>query len=194
MLVNFLRSLHRGWHSALSFFRLLIPRCLGLRTGAGVRVGRGVSWPLGNLRNIQLGNNVNLGKNGWFYLPLHNRTARIEIGDGTAIGDNFTISSNELIRIGKNCLMSYRISILDHDHITGIGVNPVTSGVTKGEPVEIGDNTFVGTGAVIMRGAKIGKNCVINANSVVMRNFEDNCLISGSPAKIMMMLSPPEAK
>jgi acetyltransferase-like isoleucine patch superfamily enzyme len=48
----------------------------------------------------------------------------------------------------------------------------------------------VGTGVVIMRGVKIGKNCVINANSVVMRSFEDNCIISGSPAKVVMMVAP----
>lgn len=190
MLINFLRATQKTLALLVSFVRLLLPRCLGLRTGNGVRVGRGINWPLGNLRNIQLEENVSLGKNGWFYIPLHNRTARIHIGAGTAISDSFTISSNESIRIGKNCLMSYRVSILDHDHVTGLGVNPVTSGITKGEPVEIGDNTFVGTGVVIMRGVKIGKNCVINANSVVMRSFEDNCLISGSPAKVMMMVEP----
>jgi acetyltransferase-like isoleucine patch superfamily enzyme len=191
MLIKFLRAAQKTLASLVSFVRLLLPRCLGLRTGSGVRVGCGINWPLGNLRNLQLDENVSLGKNGWFYLPLHNRSARIHIGAGTAIGDSFTISSNESIRIGKNCLISYRISILDHDHVTGLGVNPVTSGITKGEPVEIGDDTYIGTGVVIMRGVKIGKNCVINANSVVMRSFEDHCLISGSPAKVMMMLSPP---
>jgi acetyltransferase-like isoleucine patch superfamily enzyme len=190
MLINFVRATQRNLDSFSSFVRLLIPRCLGLRTGKGVRVGRGLNWPLGNLRNIQLDENVSLGKQGWLYIPLHNRTARIQIGAGTAIGDCFTISCNELIRIGRNCLMSYRVSILDHDHITGLGVNPVSSGITKGEPVEIGDNTFVGTGVVIMRGVKIGRNCVINANSVVMRSFEDNCIINGSPAKIVMMVAP----
>ncbi len=189
MLINLLRTIQRILALLVSQWRLLLPRCLGLRTGKGVMVGPGIGWPLGNLRNLQLGENVHLGKKGWFYIPLHNRTARIEIGAGTAIGDQFTISCNELIRIGKNCLMSYRISILDHDHITGLGVNPVTSGITKGEPIEIGDHTFVGTGVVIMRGVKIGRNCVINANSVVMRSFEDNCIINGSPAKIVMMVA-----
>jgi acetyltransferase-like isoleucine patch superfamily enzyme len=188
--INFLRAVQKILAWLVSQLRLLLPRCLGLRTGKGVLVGGGIGWPMGNLSNLQLDDNVHLGKKGWFYIPLHNRTARIHIGAGTAIGDQFTISCNELIRIGKNCLMSYRISILDHDHITGLDVNPVTSGITKGEPVEIGDNTFVGTGVVIMRGVKIGKNCVINANSVVMRSFEDNCVINGSPAKIVMMVAP----
>jgi acetyltransferase-like isoleucine patch superfamily enzyme len=189
-MIDFLRAVQKSWGLMVSFLRLLLPRCLGLRTGGGVRVGPGINWPLGNLRNVQIGENVSLGSRGWLYIPLHNRTARICIGAGTAIGDNFTISCNESIRIGKNCLMSYRISILDHDHVTGLGINPVTSGIMKGEPVEIGDDTFVGTGVVIMRGVKIGKNCVINANSVVMRSFEDNCIINGSPAKIVMMVAP----
>ena len=166
MLVDFLRAVQRMLAGLVSQMRLFLPRCLGLRTGKGVLVGPRIGWPMGNLSNLHLDENVHLGKNGWFYIPLHNRTARIYIGAGTAIGDQFTISCNELIRIGKNCLMSYRISILDHDHITGLDVNPVTSGITKGDPVEIGDNTFIGTGVVIMRGVKIGKNCVINANSV----------------------------
>jgi acetyltransferase-like isoleucine patch superfamily enzyme len=175
---------------AISFFRLLVPRCLGLRAAPGVCVGKGISWPLANLKNIELDENVALGKHGWFYLPLNNRTAQIHIGAGTAMGDFFTISSNGSIRIGKNCLISYRVSILDHDHVTGLGVNPVTSGIMPGEPIEIGDNTFIGTGVVIMRGVKIGKNCVVNANSVVMRSFEDNCIINGSPAKVVMMVAP----
>ncbi|MDR3409406.1 MAG: acyltransferase [Formivibrio sp.] len=190
MLIKFLRATKRNWDSLVSFLRLLVPRCLGLRTGNGVRVGRGLNWPLGNVRNIQLDENVVLGKHGWFYLPLQNRTARIHIGAGTAISDYFTISANESIHIGKNCLISFRVSILDHDHVTGLEINPVTSGIAKGEPIEIGENTFIGTGVVIMRGVKIGRNCVINANSVVMRSFEDNCIINGSPAKVVMMVGP----
>jgi acetyltransferase-like isoleucine patch superfamily enzyme len=189
MLINLLRAWQNTIALLVSFLRLLLPRCLGLQIGNGVRVGSGINWPLGNLPNISLEDNVSLGANGWFYIPLHNRKASIHIGSGTAIGNNFTISCNESIRIGKNCLMSYRVSILDHDHVTGLGVNPVTSGIGVTEPVVIGDNTFVGTGVVIMRGVVIGKNCVINANSVVMRSIEDGCIASGSPAKVIMKVS-----
>ena len=189
MLINLLRSTQKTLALLLSSLRLFLPRCLGLRTGNGVRVGRGINWPLGNVRNIHLDENVSLGANGWFYIPLHNRKASIHIGSGTAIGNNFTISCNGSIRIGKNCLMSYRVSILDHDHVTGVGVNPVNSGIGITEPVVIGDNTFVGTGVVIMRGVVIGKNCVINANSVVMRSIEDGCIASGSPAKVIMKVT-----
>jgi acetyltransferase-like isoleucine patch superfamily enzyme len=188
MWVDILRKIHRGVLGTSSQLRLLPYRFLGLRVPWSVRVGKRIQWPIGNLKNIKLGDNVSLGTGGWIYLPLHNRSARIQIDEGTAIGDNFTFSANDLIHIGRNCLISYRVSILDHDHVTGHDVNPVTSGTTKGEPVIIGENTFLGTGVVIMRGVTLGKNCVVNANSVVMRSFEDYCLISGSPAKVMMKL------
>jgi len=188
MLVRLLRTIHSGWHLFLSQLRLLPLRCLGLKAPLSVRVGRGIQWPLANLRNIELGEHVSLGSGGWFYLPLNNRTCRIRIGSGTAIGNGFVISANNSIEIGRNCGIAYRVAILDHDHITGKGINPVSSGITKGEPVVIGDDTFVGTGVVILRGVTIGSNCVINANSLVLRSVEDGSVVSGPPAKIMMKL------
>src|ERR1035438_4715083 len=107
-MVNFLRSIHGAWNGLVSFFRLLMPRALGLRTGRGVRAGGGIEWPLGNVRNIELGDNVSLGKRGWFYLPLNNRLARIAIGPGTSVGNDFVITANNSVQIGRDCLLSYR--------------------------------------------------------------------------------------
>jgi len=187
MLVKLLRTIHSGWHLLVSQLRLLPLRCLGLKAPFSVRVGRGIEWPLGNLRNIELGENVSLGARGWFYLPLNNRASRIRIGAGSSIGNDFVISANNSIEIGRNCGIGFRVAILDHDHVTGKGINPATSGITKGEPIVIGDDTFVGTGSVILRGVTIGKNCVINSNSLVtLRAVEDGSMVSGPQARAMM--------
>ena len=186
MLVKILRATRSGLQLFSSQLRLFPLRCLGLKAAYSVRIGYGIEWPLGNLRNLELGENVCLGYGGWFYLPLDNRTCRIKVGSGTAIGNHFVISANNSIEIGRNCGIAYRVAILDHDHITGQDINPVTSGITKGEPVVIGDNTFVGTGVVILRRVTIGKNCVINANSLVVRSVEEGCVVSGPPAKVVM--------
>ncbi len=185
MLLNLLQSLHRGWNAAVSFFRLLLPRCLGLRIGSGVRVGSGIEWPLGNARNIELGNHVSLGKRGWFYVPLNNRAAKIQIGSGTSVGNDFVITANNSIYIGRDCLLSYRVTVMDHSHVTGADVGPVTSGLTAGQPVTIGDKCFVGCNVVIMPGVKLGANCVIGANSVVTKSFEAGSIIAGAPAKLL---------
>ena len=190
MLVNFLRSAHGGWNAIVSFFRLLLPRCLGLRIGSGVRAGSGINWPLGNLRNIQLDENVILGKHGWFYIPLHNRTARIQIGSGTAIGNDFVITANDSIKIGSDCLLSYRVTVMDHSHATGWNVKPVSSGLTAGKAVEIGDRCFIGCNTVIMPGVRLGANCVVGANSVVTKSFEAGSVLAGAPAKLLRNLAP----
>lgn len=188
-MVNLLRTILRAWNGLLTFIRLLVPRLLGLRTGQGVHVGPGVEWPLGNARSIEIGDNVSLGKRGWFYVPLGNRGAKIQIGSGTAIGNDFVITANNSIKIGCDCLLSYRVAVMDHTHIFGPDVAPVTSGLTTGEPVEIGDKCFLGCNVVIQPGVKLGANCVVGANSVVTQSFEAGSVIAGAPAKLLRSLS-----
>jgi carbonic anhydrase/acetyltransferase-like protein (isoleucine patch superfamily) len=54
----------------------------------------------------------------------------------------------------------------------------------------VGDNTLIGIQAVVLNGAKIGRNCIVGAGSVVTENkeFPDNSLIIGSPAKVVRTL------
>jgi lipopolysaccharide O-acetyltransferase len=188
MLVKLLRNLHGAWNGLVSGFRLLKPRLLGLRTGRNVCVGGGIEWPLGNVRNIQIGDRVSLGQRGWFYLPLNNRQAKIQIGSGTAIGNDFVITANDSILVGCDCLLSYRVTVMDHSHVAGPGIAPVSSGLTDGKPVIIGDKCFLGCNVVIMPGVKLGENCVVGANSVVTKSFEAGSVIAGAPAKLLRSL------
>lgn len=190
MLVNLLRHLLGAWNGLLSFFRLLKPRLLGLRTGGSVTAGGGIEWPLGNVRNIRVGDHVSLGKRGWFYIPLNNRKATIQIGSRTAIGNDFVITANAGIEIGNDCLLSYRVTVMDHSHVTGRDAAPVSSGLTEGRPVTIGDKCFLGCNVVIMPGVQLGENCVVGANSVVTRSFEAGSVIAGAPAKLLRNLRP----
>ncbi|WP_353887651.1 acyltransferase [uncultured Phocaeicola sp.] len=57
--------------------------------------------------------------------------------------------------------------------------------VQKGQKVSIGDGSYVGINAVIVGNVKIGKHCVIGANSVVTKDVPDYCVAVGSPAKII---------
>src|ERR1035437_3825909 len=189
MLVKLLRSFHSGWRGFVSFFRLLLPRCLGLRTGRSVHVGGGIEWPLGNMQNIELGSHVGLGKGGWFYIPLNKRNAKIQIGSGTEIGNEFVIAAHDSILIGADCLMSFRVSIMDQTHMSGWGINPVTSGVTVPRPVVIGDKCYIGCNVVIMAGVQLGANCVVGANSVVTKSFEAGSVVEGTPAKVLRNLA-----
>jgi carbonic anhydrase/acetyltransferase-like protein (isoleucine patch superfamily) len=98
---------------------------------------------------------------------------------------------SEMIRIGRNSNIQ-DLSVLHADP----GV-PLTIGddVTVGHQVmlhgcTIGDGTLVGIQAVVLNTAKIGKNCIVGAGSVVTegKEFPDNSLIVGSPAKAIRTL------
>lgn len=51
--------------------------------------------------------------------------------------------------------------------------------------IEIGDNCYLGTGCVVMGPVKLGNNVTVGAGSVVTKDFPDNVVIAGNPAKII---------
>lgn len=57
--------------------------------------------------------------------------------------------------------------------------------VQRGQMVYIGDGSYIGINAVIVGNVKIGKHCVIGANSVVTKDVPDYCVAVGSPAKVI---------
>lgn len=105
---------------------------------------------------------------------------------GVKIGENCHLYSNEidyghgyLVEIGNNCTITHT-TILTHDASTKI-----VTGYSKVGRVKIGDNVFIGHGAVILPNVTIGSNVVVGTNTVVRKDIPDNCVVSGNPAKII---------
>ena len=93
-------------------------------------------------------------------------------GPGLAIAHYGTIIINDNARIGKNC----RIHAM---------VNIGASGGSDRAP-QIGDNVYIGPGAIIYGDIRIGSNTAISANSTVNKSFEqDGILLAGSPARVI---------
>ena len=57
-----------------------------------------------------------------------------------------------------------------------------------GLPITIGDNCWIGGGAIINPGVSLGNNVVVASGSVVTKSFGDNVIIGGNPAKIIKEL------
>lgn len=57
--------------------------------------------------------------------------------------------------------------------------------VQRGQRVFIGKASYIGINTVIVGNVKIGKHCVIGANSVVTKDLPDYCVAVGSPAKVI---------
>ena len=94
------------------------------------------------------------------------------------------IFGNDVI-IGK-CLISYNVSIIDHDHVLyEPNVSPLDSGLTEGDEIIIGDECFIGAHSFILKGVKLGNHCVVGANSVLTNSFLAYSVLSGNPAKLI---------
>ena len=75
--------------------------------------------------------------------------------------------------------------IQDVDHgYEEIGIDVLHQELSQKETI-IGENCFIGAGAKILAGSKLGKQCVVGANSVIKGNYPDYCVIVGAPGRIV---------
>jgi maltose O-acetyltransferase len=109
--------------------------------------------------------------------------AVIHIGEATNIMNGTEILALKRVQLGKGCMVGARTVILDSDFH---GLHPRQRrmvGVSK--PVEIGDNVWIGMGAMILKGVTVGQDAVIGASCVVTRDVPDGAIVVGNPMRIV---------
>lgn len=113
------------------------------------------------------------------------RKMGVKIGENCNFQNEVIIdySHNWLIEIGSNVTLAPRVHILSHDASTKVFLN-----YTRLGKVSIGNNVFVGAGAIILPGVEIGNNVVIGAGSVVTKSIPSDTVFSGNPAKLICSL------
>jgi carbonic anhydrase/acetyltransferase-like protein (isoleucine patch superfamily) len=116
------------------------------------------------------------GASVWFGAVLRGDNEWIEIGEGSNVQDNSTCHTDPgfPLVIGKDCT---------------VGHNVILHGCI------LEDGALVGMGSIVMNGAKIGRGSVVGAGSVITegKQFPDNSLIIGSPARVIRTLTPEQA-
>ena len=114
----------------------------------------------------------------------------MRIGRGSEIGERCWISIANSLGIGEKVLFSPNVYITDCDHeYRDVNVPVIDQGIVqRGQRVSIGDGSYIGINAVIVGNVKIGKHCVIGANSGVTKDVPDYAVVVGNPAKVIRML------
>lgn len=96
-----------------------------------------------------------------------------------------TYLNNTKISIGNDCMLSYAVEIKATDAHT-VYDKETLEVLNPPKDIKIGNHVWISRGCFITKGAVIPNNCVVGANSLVNKNFEEeNCIIAGSPAKIV---------
>lgn len=122
---------------------------------------------------LYLNKSVHLFRNTYIKV---NKDAQITIGQHTSLNNGTTVVSRTRIKIGDNCSVGPNVMIYDHDHVFGRNTS-IKDDEYKCSEVEIGDNVWIGAGAIILRGSHIGNNSVIGAGTVVKGDIPSGSLV-----------------
>lgn len=110
------------------------------------------------------------------------------IGDRCIIGARTTITAHEYVEIGDDVWFGQGIFISDASHGYQDPDMPIGRQFGTHHPVSIGAGSWIGHGAMIMPGTRIGRNVVIGAGSVVRGTIPDHSVAVGSPATVVRHL------
>ena len=106
----------------------------------------------------------------------------ITIGAGTFVNYDCVMLDVAPIRIGAACQIATRVQILTATH--PIDPEPRRRGWEYAEPIEIGDNVWLGSGVIVCPGVTIGQNTVVGVGAVVTRDLPGGVVAVGIPARV----------
>jgi acetyltransferase-like isoleucine patch superfamily enzyme len=120
-------------------------------------------------------------------------TPRITIGDRVSINYDCHIGCVNEITIGNDVLLASRVYISDHSHgspdYQDIDTPPSQRLVFSKGPVIIEDGVWIGEGACVLPGVRVGRFAIVGANAVVTRDVPPYTVVGGVPARPIRTLA-----
>jgi acetyltransferase-like isoleucine patch superfamily enzyme len=128
-------------------------------------------------------------------------TFNVEPGGFVAVGDDTllvgaVLMAAESITIGARCVLSYQVTVADSDFhplsveerrrdaVANAPFGDRVRPAVRARPVVIGDDVWVGIGAIVLKGVRIGDGATVAAGAVVTRDVPAGATVIGNPAVI----------
>jgi acetyltransferase-like isoleucine patch superfamily enzyme len=157
------------------------------RTDGPVFFGGGLELQIARRGRIDFGRFVWLGHG----TKIRCHEGLVEIGPKTVLGQECTISAYGRVRIGEQCVIADRAMFIDFDHGVVEVERPIRKQGIYTRDVVVGSNVWIGYGACVLRGVRVGDNSVVGTNSVVTKDVPANAVVAGIPAKVIRMREAP---
>ena len=143
-----------------------------------VRIVRKVWYKI--VLHVKIGKKTDIDMGAYFIFPW-----RLSIGNNTHINRKCFIDARGRVNIGSSVCISHNVSIMTASH----DMNSSDFSYQE-KKIVIGDYCFIGVDAVILKGVKLGKGCVVCAGAVVTKDVEDFSIVGGVPAKVIGKRNP----
>jgi len=149
--------------------------------GSGVRFGQNVT--IGCARNIKIKKNVTFDRG----CELNACGGTLEIESDCKFNRNVSLNASVAghISFGKNCIVGPGVILRSSNHMSSDLNIPIMYQGHESGCITIGNNVWIGAGAIILPNVKIGDGVIIGAGSVVTKSFSANQVIGGVPAKLI---------
>ena len=129
-----------------------------------------------------------VGENVSIRQPFHVDCGwNVSIGDDTFVNFGCTFLANATISIGKRVMIAPNVQVLTPTH--PVEVEARNRCELLDAPIEICDDVWIGAGAIICPGVKIGARSVIGAGSVVIRDIPADVVAAGNPARVIRSIN-----
>jgi acetyltransferase-like isoleucine patch superfamily enzyme len=160
--------------------RLNVPQKIFL--GDRVFIGEGNYLDPGNLEGeIRLGSNAHVSR----CVTLRAGTGKIIINGSVNLGSYTLIYGSGDVEIGKNSLLSPGVQLISGNHIFKNPDTPIRFQGAEVGRIEIGEDVWLGSYAVVLAGVTIGKGSVIGAGAVVTKDIPSYSIAAGIPAEVI---------
>jgi maltose O-acetyltransferase len=124
------------------------------------------------------------GPNLWIEPPFYcDYGYNIKLGKQVFMNFNCCILDVAEVKIGNNVMLAPNVQIYTATH--PLEAKARNSGREFAKPITIGNNVWIGGGAIICPGVTLGDNVVVGAGAVVTKSFGDDVFIGGNPAKVI---------
>ncbi len=174
-------------------------RLLWLRFAHTCRLGQGVVFlPSGDVQNIgrrrdviRVGSHCIIGGQ----LLTFRHAGDIELGEWCFVGEGSRIWSSTRVSIGNRVLISHNVNIHDTDshsldardrHRQFVEIkthgHPASIDGIEASPVLIEDDVWIGFGATVLKGVRIGRGAVIASGALVTHDVPAFHVVAGNPA------------